>query len=170
MSGRSEPEACPCRWCDEKYTAAGIERHEQYCDENPTPGITYEQQVELGLLGDGKGGTTDTGTNPHQEAEVGDGGLPPRSSVEASNKVSQTVRADGSDESSECPACGGENTLDSSDARSEYEQQEENPAAGVVLAFNLSERYCEDCFTLWGDEFREPVGLSEAVGAAGGGA
>ena len=44
--GREENRIAPCRWCEEKYTPAGIEHHQRWCDENPHPGVSYEKQVE----------------------------------------------------------------------------------------------------------------------------
>lgn len=47
--GRDESRIAPCRWCDDKYTPAGIEHHQRWCDENPHPGVSYEMQVEHGI-------------------------------------------------------------------------------------------------------------------------
>lgn len=161
-------EAAECRYCGESFTAAGIQNHERYCDENPHPGISPEQQQELGLSSEGE---PDTGTNPDQEEVRGGGTLPPREQLSGSDKGTRSVMADGSTEqvSVECPLCDSEDTTASHDARREYEQQEDTPAPAVVLAFRLSERYCEECFALWGDEFPEPIPLQEAVGAVEGG-
>jgi hypothetical protein len=159
----------PCRYCGEKFSPAGITNHETYCDGNPHVGVSPAQQNELGLSEGGE--EPDTGTDPHQEADADAGLLPPRDTLTPDNKDTPKVRADGSTEeaSVECPVCGSDDTMASRDARRDYEREETNPLAGVVLAFNLSERYCQDCYQLWGDEFPEPVPLDEAVGAVGGG-
>jgi len=166
----SKPETA-CRYCGESFTAAGIQNHETWCDENPNPGISPRQQEELGLTDQETGDGTDTITDPHQEVGSGDGGLPPRSTLSGGGKVRQPVRTDGSTDevSVECPLCESDDTMHSSDARREYETEKEEPIPGVVLAYKLSERYCNDCYALWGDEFPEPTPLDEAVGATAGG-
>lgn len=165
----SAPAACQCRYCGEEFTAAGIGNHEKYCDENPHPGISPAQQQELGLEESSEAGEPDTGTNPYQEEADSAGTLPPRDTLSASDKSTQSVRADGSTDQvdTDCPLCGDSDTMPSADARREYESDQEEPAAAVVLAFQLSERYCNECFALYGDEFPEPVPLDEAIGAGG---
>lgn len=166
------PEASTCRYCGESFTAAGIQNHETWCDENPHPGLSPAQQRELGLGEQEDGSAPDTGTDPHQEVAHGDGALPPRETLASENKVTRSLMADWSTDEVpvECPVCGSTDTLASADARRDYEREEEQPLAGVVLAFQLSERYCQDCYALWGDEFPEPTPLDEAVGAVEGGA
>jgi len=168
MSGRDEPQLCDCYWCDDSFTAAGVANHEQYCDDNPHPGISVQQQKELGLLDD-ETGATDTGTNPHQEADEGAGTLPPRSELGSADKSQRhAISHDGPVENKECPVCDSTDTMDSTDALAEYRAEEDEPLPGAVLAFKLSDRYCNDCFSLWGDEFNEPAPLQEALGIAGG--
>lgn len=168
------PELSECRYCGESFTAAGIQNHETWCDQNPHPGISPAQQKELGLTDQNEGRDTDTDTDTHQDVGSGGGALPSRTTLQGSGKVtgSVTAMADGSTEEVpvECPLCGSDDTMASADARREYESETKEPIAGVVLAFQLSERYCNDCFALWGDEMPEPVPLDEAVGATEGGA
>ena len=38
---------CTCQFCGRDLSARGVRSHEQYCDENPHPGITPEKQAEL---------------------------------------------------------------------------------------------------------------------------
>lgn len=39
---------CECQFCGEGgFTPMGIKSHQQWCDENPHPGVTPEKQAEL---------------------------------------------------------------------------------------------------------------------------
>jgi hypothetical protein len=66
-SGRDEERIASCRWCGDDFTPAGIGNHQRHCDENPHPGITYEQQVkhEIPPVGgdEGEDPTTDSSTD-----------------------------------------------------------------------------------------------------------
>lgn len=69
--GRDENRIAPCRWCEEKYTPAGIEHHQRWCDENPHPGVSYEKQVEHEIPPVGGDGPVPDLTPDEESEEIG---------------------------------------------------------------------------------------------------
>lgn len=44
---------CECRYCGDHFTSRGIDAHEQWCDDNPYPGVMPDEQeklIEKGVL------------------------------------------------------------------------------------------------------------------------
>lgn len=48
MAGTTLTRICQCRFCDrDDLTPQGVRMHEQWCDENPLPGIDAATQDDL---------------------------------------------------------------------------------------------------------------------------
>lgn len=156
------PSVCECRFCGEAFEPSGIKNHQTWCDQNPRKGVPVEQQKEHGLLTDADAdGAETTGddteqAHPDQEANPSGVSLPPRSSPPESNNSGDKSDHD----PTECPECGSSNTATSREARQAVAEQTDL-SAGLRATFDATERYCNDCWSVWGGELAEPHRLQE---------
>lgn len=166
---------CACRWdgCPrDDLTPQGHKSHETHCDHNPNPGISYDDQQKLGLDdGPQAGGTPDGHPNPDQRADSS-GGLPPVETLAGKknpNESATQVATDGGTRSvpSSCPLCGADDVLDAGDAKSAYVDAVDRPNPKAVLGYELADYACNQpaCAALWGEEYHEPLPMSEVVNA-----
>jgi hypothetical protein len=51
MGSSAVATVCSCEFCGRELSARGVRSHEQYCEENPHPGIRPEKQDELRAQG-----------------------------------------------------------------------------------------------------------------------
>lgn len=158
---------CTCRYCGESFSSAGIKNHETWCDQNPRQGVPPDQQDGAAVDPDTEREAPDTDTNPYQEETAGAGTLPEREIIDKPNKDTRDTTRQTPDE---CPNCGSTDTMAASRARKEYERADAATAPPVVLAYRLSERYCNECYCVWGDEYPDPTRIDVAVESIQGGA
>lgn len=151
-----------CRYCHESgFSAAGIQNHEQWCEDNPLQGVPPKVQDRLDLAEE-DGSTPATGTNSHQGAETSGAGLPKRRTLGRDQKPRETGQQTEMPDD-ECPNCGSTDVEAAGDARDEYQSETSDPSDRALLAFSLAGRYCNKCFHLIGGEFSEPTHLENAV-------
>lgn len=165
---------CACRFCGQDKTPQGIRSHEQYCEDNPHPGVPYEFQEERGLLDEDaekEGAGPEPSSNPDQSAESGSGRLPDRSTLPAGKSEGEggspdPSRTDGGNPG-ECPLCGGTDVLAADDALREYLDAVDSPNPKAVLGYKLADHACADpdCAALWGEEYVEPLPMEAVVNA-----
>lgn len=163
-----------CRFCErDDLTPQGHKSHETHCDENPNPGISYQQQKELGILDEDsrkEEATPDDHPNPDQgvSAESSDR-LPDVESLSPNKNgggpTTEPVTDGG--EPSECPICGGDDVTEAKEAKADYLGAVENPHPKAVLAYELADWTCRapECAALWGEEYHEPLTMEEVVNA-----
>jgi hypothetical protein len=142
-----------CDHCGGAYTAQGIDRHEEYCkgdlDDDHDP-----DQLPDELLGpqfDSFGSGDNSGLPPRRD-------LPGPSTDSSADNSSQST-ADSSGPT--CVRCGSQDVVDASDARSKYQEVHDRPQDEVLTVFASAERYCNDCFAVWGGKFDGPFRLDE---------
>ena len=159
------PSVCPCRWCGEKYEPAGITNHETHCPESPHPGVPVEKQKELGIYeepdeskaaGDDPAAPADD--HPDQRSASTDGGrLPPREELpQGDSSPDHDPEPD-----HRCPSCESDDTIPSHDARELFRERMESVPDGLITTMDATDRYCNQCFTVWGGELDEPHRITE---------
>lgn len=148
------PRICPCRFCEEKFTSAGITNHERWCDENPERGMCPDRAEELGLIGASESPST-ADPDPDRQTE----GLPPR--VELPDREEKaTVEPEPADR---CGRCDGE-TIPAHQAREECARQMDGELPdGLAATFDAAEEYCVECFCVAGGLIDEPWPITEGL-------
>lgn len=158
---------CECRFCGrDDLSPQGHGSHETHCDENPNPGVPYDQQKDLGLLESQEGADTDPRPNPDQsDSAEGSAGLPPVERLAAVNSSSEDVATDGGERV--CPLCGSEGVMDADDAKAEYIDRTDRPNPKAVLGYELADHACQEpaCAALWGEKYEEPLPMKAVVNA-----
>lgn len=147
----------PCRFCEGKYEPSGITNHETYCSENPNEGVPVEKQRDLGILPDADVDDVDADDDADTDDAVTDGGneLPERETLPADEPESpETTESIGNSHS--CPECGSSNTITAFQARQEFEKRLSTFPDGLRTTLDATNRYCNECFSVWGGELSEP--------------
>lgn len=139
----------PCQFCEEKFAPSGIRNHEQWCDENPQPGVPPSLQEDL------EGAQT-----PDQESP---GPLPPASTLAPSEGGTESHSSSASEAPTECPECSSTARISGDEALDKYRSSVDSPRSDVCLAFVRADWYCPDCFAVGGvvDEPHELDALLE---------
>lgn len=148
----SAPSICPCRFCEEKFTSAGITNHERWCEENPERGMCPDRAEELGLLnGASEEEATPSNPDPDQSAE----GLPPR------EEIGEREDKDTPEPADRCGRCGGE-TIPAHQAREECARQIDGTMPdGLAATFDAAEEYCPECYAVSGGLIDQPWPITE---------
>lgn len=157
----SAPKSCPCQFCGENFTAAGIKNHERACDENPHSGVhpddapqLFEQDSSAEPSAGGR-----PSADPDQSVEQPDA-LPSRDTLPAGNKSSSSLKSKVSG-TSDCPNCGSSDTLPAHEARQKFAARMDPAPDELLATFDATERYCCDCFAVWGGELSDPWPITE---------
>lgn len=160
----SAPSACPCRFCDETFTPAGITNHQTHCDENPNPGVPVEKQKELGLLEDSSNEGKPTPDPDPDQRVASDGGLPTREVLpDGNNDGGASTDSSASEAPSQCPGCSSSETMPAHEARRQYQKHLETVPSALLATFDACERYCNECFAVYGGELGEPWRITEGL-------
>lgn len=158
---------CTCRWCGkDDLTPQGHKSHETHCDDNPNPGIPYDQQKDLGLLESQEGAEPDDHPNPDQSvSNESPGGLPSVETLGPDKSPTSKVATDGGER--ECPLCGHDDVIDASEAKAAYVEAVEMPNPKAVLGYELAESACQnpECAALWGPKYAEPLPMDAVISA-----
>lgn len=159
---------CTCRFCGrDDLTPQGHKSHETHCDDNPNPGIPYDQQKELGILESHEGADElDEHPNPDQSVSAdSSSGLPSVETLGPDKSPSENVATDGGTQ--ECPLCGSDDVLDASESKEAYIDAVDQPHPKAVLGYELAEHSCQnpECAALWGEKYHEPLPMEEVVNA-----
>lgn len=157
----SAPEACPCRFCGGRFQPSGIVNHETHCDASPNTGVPVEQQKELGIFEDTSQERTAAESDPDQRAS--DGGqvsLPPKQTLPGADNTNDDNSA--AQVLDKCPQCGSRDTIPAHEAREYFVQELDEMPAGLRATLDAAEKYCNDCFSVYGGRFDEPWPLQEA--------
>jgi len=162
----SAPEMCPCRFCGEKYTPAGIKNHERWCDDHPEQGMDPDRAEELGLLEDSEtaGADESPSADPHQRDNPGER-LPSRQELpHEDNSYSNPNRGETVSQGGEnCPGCGSTDVITAEQALAEFRDRLEDVPDGLVVTLEASERYCNECYSVSGGALSEPFDLNRGV-------
>lgn len=159
---------CECRFCGrDDLSPQGHRSHETHCDENPNPGVPYDQQQELGLLESQEGAEADPRPNPDQSVSSEGSGLPPVERLSAANSSQGSGQAVTDGGSRKCPLCGCDDVLDADDAKAEYIDRTDAPNPKAVLGYELADHACQEpaCAALWGEKYDEPLPMKAVVNA-----
>lgn len=155
-----------CRFCDkDDLTPQGHKSHETHCDENPNPGIPYDQQKELGILESEEEAASDPHPNPDQSVSKGSEGLPDVETLSPDKSATQKPATDGG--TRECPICDGEDVIDAAEAKAGYIDAVDQPNPKAVLGYELADSACQnpECAALWGEKYDEPLPMDRVISA-----
>lgn len=160
------PQVCPCRFCESKFSAAGITNHETYCDANPHQGVPVEKQEELGLLDDSED-EDETETSPTADPDQRDAEtrLPARESVADADKPTGDSVETSPRSTSKCPICGSTDILPSHEARENYADHLGEVPEGLRATFDATESYCCRCYAVWGGALDEAHRIADGGSA-----
>lgn len=157
-----------CRFCGrDDLTPQGHKSHETHCDENPNPGIPYDQQQQLDLIESQEGArNTDESPNPDQSVAGSSEGLPSVKKLgERKNDDVNEPVADGGER--QCPLCGHDDVLEAADAKEAYISAVDKPHPKAVLGYELADWACQnpECAALWGSKYHEPLPMDAVISA-----
>lgn len=150
----SQQQVCTCRFCGDQFTPSGITNHETYCSENPEKGVDPDRAEELGLLDSNSGSDNADHPDPDQR-DSGDASLPNRQVLSSGNKDASQL--------SGCPRCSSTNTTTAQVAANTYRDEVEAPNRDVLTIMDSAERYCNECFSLWGGDLDRVTPLREVA-------
>lgn len=157
-----------CRFCGrDDLSPQGHASHETHCDENPNPGVPFEQQKQLGILESQEEAASDDHPNPDQSVSEGSSeGLPDVDTLgPGKNSPKEEAVTDGGED--RCPICDHDDVLDAAEAKEKYIDAVEMPNPRAVLGYELAEKACQnpECAALWGPKYDEPLPMDVVVNA-----